>query len=305
MMRREVTLVLALLIAAQSALAGEGVVLITQADAVAGGVTAGDTPGFPVTISSSGSYRLASDLVVTSITETGVSITSTDVSLDLNGFAILGPVTCTGEGSSILCVNGMGWGIHSTNERISVRNGSVRGFGFGGVVLDDDCRVRDLTVQENSSSGISVGSGCIVRNSTASLNGVHGILTRPVVESRASVVSGNNARGNGDDGIHATTGSVVIDNMLSLNGDKGIWATTGSSVHRNSSAKNEGDGINLGAVTTTTLNATGWNGGYGISMAVSSAAYGFNVISVNTAGTVSASGTNFGNNNCQGNTTCP
>ena len=32
-----------------------GIVLITQADAVAGGITPGDTPGFPVTLSETGS----------------------------------------------------------------------------------------------------------------------------------------------------------------------------------------------------------------------------------------------------------
>lgn len=41
-----------------------GVVLITQADALAGNVTPSDTPGFPVTLSVSGSYRFASNLLV-------------------------------------------------------------------------------------------------------------------------------------------------------------------------------------------------------------------------------------------------
>ena len=44
------------------ATATDGVVLIDQARALAGNVTPGDAPGFPVTISEPGSYRLASDL---------------------------------------------------------------------------------------------------------------------------------------------------------------------------------------------------------------------------------------------------
>jgi len=40
----------------------DGVIEINQAKAKAGAVTAGDTPGFPVTISAAGSYRLTGDL---------------------------------------------------------------------------------------------------------------------------------------------------------------------------------------------------------------------------------------------------
>ena len=47
-----------------SARAVDGVVEINQAKALAGGVTAGDTAGFPATISQSGSYRLTGNLTV-------------------------------------------------------------------------------------------------------------------------------------------------------------------------------------------------------------------------------------------------
>ena len=45
------------------ALAVDGVIEINQARALAGGVTPGDTAGFPVSLNDSGSYRLTSDLV--------------------------------------------------------------------------------------------------------------------------------------------------------------------------------------------------------------------------------------------------
>ena len=47
-----------------SANAVDGVILITQANAQAGNVTPGDLAGFPVTISRSGSYKLASNLTI-------------------------------------------------------------------------------------------------------------------------------------------------------------------------------------------------------------------------------------------------
>ena len=44
--------------------AADGKIEINQAKALAGGVTATDAPGFPVTIDQSGSYLLTSDLTV-------------------------------------------------------------------------------------------------------------------------------------------------------------------------------------------------------------------------------------------------
>ena len=62
----------------------------------AGGVTATDTAGFPVTIAASGSYRLTGNLVVTDKNTTVIEVTNPakQVTIDLNGFSISGPVTC-------------------------------------------------------------------------------------------------------------------------------------------------------------------------------------------------------------------
>ena len=54
----------ALTVVALPTCAVDGVVLINQAAALAGNVTPGDTPGFPVVISVSGSYRLSGNLTV-------------------------------------------------------------------------------------------------------------------------------------------------------------------------------------------------------------------------------------------------
>src|SRR2546421_5801594 len=74
----------------------DGVVLINQNAALAGNVTPGDAPGFPVTISVSGSYRLSGNLVVPDANTTAVEITAADVTIDLNGFSVIGPTVCTG-----------------------------------------------------------------------------------------------------------------------------------------------------------------------------------------------------------------
>jgi hypothetical protein len=63
----------------------DGVVLINRSSALAGNVTPGDTPGFPVTISVSGRYRLSGNLTVPANTD-AIDITANNVTIDLNGF---------------------------------------------------------------------------------------------------------------------------------------------------------------------------------------------------------------------------
>src|SRR5579871_4839018 len=64
-----------------SLFAVDGVVLIDQSHALAGNITPGDAPGFPVTISQSGSYRLSGNLIVPDANTTAILITADFVTL--------------------------------------------------------------------------------------------------------------------------------------------------------------------------------------------------------------------------------
>ena len=86
-----------------SALEADSVVLIDQASAIAGGVTP-DAPGFPVTLSQRGSYRLTSNLDIDDPNATAIEITADYVTLDLDGFAITGPADlCEGRLVPVWC----------------------------------------------------------------------------------------------------------------------------------------------------------------------------------------------------------
>src|SRR6185312_10998222 len=74
----------------------DGVTLIDQTHALAGNITPGDTPGFPITISQPGSYRLTGNITVPDAHTTAIDITADFVTIDLNGFSIIGPLNCTG-----------------------------------------------------------------------------------------------------------------------------------------------------------------------------------------------------------------
>ncbi len=116
-------LVTAVLLAAASAppaWAVDGVTLIDQNRAIAGGVTPADPAGFPVSINQPGSYRLSGNLTVP-MGVNGIEINVDGVSLDLNGFSIVGPGVFP---------NGAFAGITSTYQRVSVANGHIAGFVF-------------------------------------------------------------------------------------------------------------------------------------------------------------------------------
>ena len=138
-----VTALLALLftgVFAALAMAVDGTKLIDHAKALAGGVTPGDAPGYPVTISQPGSYRLSSNLTVPNANTTAIEISADDVTVDLNGFAILGPTICTSFPVSSCAPTGTGFGITTgvapDRRNIAVHNGTVRGMGNSGIILD-------------------------------------------------------------------------------------------------------------------------------------------------------------------------
>jgi parallel beta-helix repeat protein len=180
-----------------------GVVLINQDRALAGGVSPGDAPGFPVTISQPGSYRLSSNL--TPVATDAIEITTSDVTIDLNSFTIVG-------------VAGSGRGVNAQGRsRIIVTNGIVRGMGSDGVVVGDDSRVERVHAIGNGGDGIQANDGGTVTGNTARDNGGAGIQVND-----GGTVTGNTAFGNNGDGIQAGDGSTVIGNAVRANADFGL-----------------------------------------------------------------------------------
>jgi hypothetical protein len=201
---------LALMLAARSTYAVDGVVLIDEAAVLAGGITPADGPGYPVTISEPGSYRLSENLKVPA----GVSgfwIETDDATLDLNGFTILG----AGPGS------GFADGIFIFGNNVEVRRGTVREFGRHGIFSRNagkcfDCidaegvRIVDVraignrlesqgglvegcSAHTNGNAGINgQGNGTLVKNSVARNNKTYGFIGSSNTGLRSNVATANN-----------------------------------------------------------------------------------------------------------------
>jgi hypothetical protein len=162
--------------------AADGVIEINQARALAGGVSPGDTPGFPVTISRSGSYRLTGNLDFTGFA--GIVLTAPHVTIDLNGFVIevSGPGTCgicdpDSQGATTIIngtvvVYGGGYGVKvAGGSRVEAVNmtsynqtGSVVGISVGGAGIVTRCIVKGPTV------GIAVSGGLVSHNEVTAGN---------------------------------------------------------------------------------------------------------------------------------------
>jgi hypothetical protein len=189
-------LISAALMFAAPAFAVDGQVLINQSTVMAAG-------GFPYKITQPGSYKLSGNLVVSTTFTDGIDILTSNVSIDLNGFTISGPVKCTGFGFSISCGNDGGTGIASfdlPSSNVAVRNGSVVGFGAGiDLSRSINCLVEEVQASGNSGIGLLL-SGGLVRRNIASLNGTAGIF------ARNSTATENVAIFNGQFGLEAVFG---------------------------------------------------------------------------------------------------
>lgn len=183
----------AVLAASASLAKAADVVLIDQNKALAGSVSAQDTPGFPVTLTA-GNYKLMSNLVV----PPGVIgvVMYEGVTLDLNGYSIVGPVSCSGSGASRTCPGiGAAMGIQMGGWGTTVRNGSVRGFAGYGIYAGGSFAntIELVSVRDNGGGGIYVlGADSTITRSIVSGNGAEGIAFHKAPALLADVVVSNN-----------------------------------------------------------------------------------------------------------------
>ena len=207
-------LTLLALAAAREVRAVDGVIEINQAKALAGGVTPLDTPGWPVTLSLEGSYRLTGNLTVPANT-TAISIINTHVTLDLNGFEIRGPNQCTGTPVTSCTTTNGNPGIVSANYGTVVRNGSVIGMGGDCIQLDESAMVERTSVIWCGGYGINVGPLSSVLLNHSSYNYLGGIIGQAPA---TTLIERNTARYNGGYGM---IGGLLSKN-IHVNNSSGI-----------------------------------------------------------------------------------
>jgi len=145
----------------------------------------------PYTIGTPGSYYLTQNLTQSG-SGGGITVTSDDVTIDLNGFALSG-----GGGGTVT-------GISAPNvqKNLHVRNGTIRNWTNGGirVFTTSNSIYEDLRVSDNTGGNL-----------------IAGMLVGP-----ASMVRSCAANNNSGAGVSAADGATIVDCVASNNGNEGI-----------------------------------------------------------------------------------
>jgi Right handed beta helix region len=195
-----------------SSAASAAVVVITHAKALAGNVTPGDTPGYPVTLSLPGSYRLATDLSPTA-GKNGITASVQDITIDLNGFTLSGgPIGGANNGLN---------GIVGSGARLTIQNGKINSFKASAIIAPNSPYLIVENVRIITSVGIGIdntgGSFARIQNNTVASNGADAISC-----GISCFVQGNVVSGNGGNGITLVSGG-VMENTINDNTGFGIF----------------------------------------------------------------------------------
>jgi hypothetical protein len=175
------------------------------------------TTVFPITITAPGSYVVTTNIVPTSSTVDAIDVNAGKVSINLNGFSIIGPGSGSGVG-----ING------ASHAGISVTNGTVTSMGSRGVVLGNNALVKEVNATSNGSDGIATGNNSEVDNCGANSNAGAGIVC-----GDDCLIQDNGANANSVDGMYTGTGGTVIRNAASDNTFYGIHSGSNAGLGTN------------------------------------------------------------------------
>jgi hypothetical protein len=173
----------------------------------------------PFLITNSGSYYLTATLTGDGTTN-GITIVTNHVTIDLNGFAILG------AGGSFDGIN-VGAGSFNTYANLAVVNGTIGGWGAYGInaYSSSNGRFENLLLTTNGITGLNAGYGAVVSHCLAVTNTGYGFDASP----SGGTFDSCSALNNGAEGFHVS-GSRVVNCVARSNGGSGILAYNGSLV---------------------------------------------------------------------------
>ena len=254
-------------------------------------VNANNTPGDAnnsFIISQPGSYYFTG-IITGESGKHGISIQADDVTLDLNGFALI-----SGGGAAVRGIN-----VPTAKINFCIRNGGVRGWNSGGVRADTATGIAEkLRVANNLNGiGLAVGNGSMIRDCEASGNGTGFLaLDRTMVSNCISTV-------NGGIGISCTDFVTVIDCTVSRNGGVGLQLGGSDTVLRCNVSRNDGGGIAESGGSNILDCTVGTNTGNGIAVGTGSTVQNCTARSNTGSGIIAMDSCYLSGNKCDGNST--
>ncbi len=239
----------------------DGVVLIDQQRALAGGITPGDGPGFPVVLDTPGSYRLTGDLDVSAAGAAAIDIATSDVTVDLGGHVVSGgvagcPLDCPATVFPALS------GIRTSSlllDNVRILNGTIKGMPGHGIQLEIGGAVvlRDLRLLENAGHGIKVANigtfpvGVIVDRCEARGNGYSGYQAEPSTRHKVMLRATSNLfADNYSVGAENVTGLFEGNVVIGPHRHYGVEVSGYSLLVNNTISRNTIDGVRLSGASS-------------------------------------------------------
>jgi hypothetical protein len=248
-------------------------------------VDAAHTPGvsgIQYFITQSGSYYLTTNIVGVS-GDIGIYVSANNVTLDLNGFSLLGSsgasfgISLGGGFADMIVRNGnvSGWsvepGIYNNAQRVTLENLHVSG-NASGVYCPNSTLIRNCVVSGNLLNGITLGNNSTVSDCLVESNGYSGIAL--ALPGGGNVITGNNICGNntnnviGEGGIRIGTANNRLEGNHITNtgaGGYGLYVTsTNNIIIRNSvegsvaNNYNISPGNDVGPIGNAATNTSPW-----------------------------------------------
>ncbi|MEL7472528.1 MAG: right-handed parallel beta-helix repeat-containing protein [Planctomycetota bacterium] len=192
--------------------------------------TAPSSPSANHVISTPGTYFLTGDIIAEQ-NKTAIQINAIGVTLDLNGFELIGLGLFT-----TVSVNGI-----SPADGAVIRNGHIRDFTAFAIEgnFDDDLLIENITVRD-CGAGIATSTNSRVLNCAVYDTDASGIRV-----GNASLVEGCVSDGNTQSGIVAGSGSIVLNATASNNGADGVFGNANVLIQGCVASENATDGIQM------------------------------------------------------------
>ena len=304
-MNRTRTLLLALALTLAQAPpmhAVDGVLEINHACAVNTGCFPGDTAGYPVSITTAGSYRLTSSL------QGRVGVSAERVTLDLNGFTISSTGAAAISGGSFVTVrNGNVERASGVGDAVSLggMHGVLEGVRVNGRVnMGDQCRVTDSWVFFSGCGNIDLGDDCRLQRNHITGSGC-GTL---IVAGDRAIVDDNHL--SGDEGtLSAGPGARITNNTFDSQRDSVSISSSFAVVTGNTLQGIPVDSTGISCTSCVVENNTVWgHSSFGLVDSSGTTAYEGNVFEANNGGNTNpqvSGGIETSPNVCGANTTCP
>ena len=204
----------ALLFWAAPAVAADGEILINQGRVNSGAITPGDGPGFPALLSRPGRYKLNGNLRVPA-DQNGIEVTASDVTIDLNGFAIISDPPRAASGGVFI----------RDGDRVRVINGTLSDFKDFGIYLAGGVVPAVENMRIIACGGIFYGALYSGRQARIRNNTIVNSTTTAIVDCIDCLIEQNLITGGVRDGI-SQRGGAAIGNVIVGNDRFGIEVST-------------------------------------------------------------------------------